>query len=170
MYAGNRNAFTMIELLMVIMIVAILGAAALPQFLDFRHEARVSAMRQGLTILRSSIRMHQTLIRLRCDQSYTTTIPNTALNANDLGALCTVTQISGTDRRFIDSEVILNEGTPYESVMPVNALNEKNYVDSNNCVAQNKCTCPPGAEAAMAGWYINPQNEIWPNDPVHCAD
>lgn len=160
----------MIELLMVIMLVAILGAVALPQFLDFRHEARVSAMRQSLTVLRSSIRMHQTLIRLRCDQPYTTVIPNTALNSNDIGALCTTDQVSGGERKFIDSEVVLNVGLPHESRMPVNALNENNYIDTNNCVIADKCACAPTPDAAVTGWYINQHNEIWASDPVGCAD
>lgn len=169
MYAGNRHGFTMIELLMVIMLVALLGSVALPQFLDFRQEARVASMKQNLTALRSAVRMQQTLIRLKCNQEYIAEIPNTALNANDIGALCTQLQVSGLERRFMANDTLRNEGTPLESVMPVNGLNDMNFVDQSTCVADDKCTCPPGPEAANAGWYINQHNEIWAADPVGCS-
>jgi len=160
----------MIELLMVIMLVALLGSVALPQFLDFRQEGRVASMRQNLTAMRSAVRMQQTLIRLKCNQPYVAEIPNTALNSNDIGALCTQVQVSGLERRFMANDVSLNAGTPYESFMPVNGLNGKNYVDASTCVATDKCTCPPGAEAANAGWYINQHNEIWAADPIGCSN
>ncbi len=56
----------MIELLMVIMIVAILGATALPQFLDFRNEARAAVVRQLLGTMRVGMKNQIQQALLKC--------------------------------------------------------------------------------------------------------
>ncbi len=54
---------------MVIMIVAILGATALPQFLDFRQEARLSVVRQNLQAMRTGIKLQIQQAILKCNAS-----------------------------------------------------------------------------------------------------
>lgn len=56
----------MIELMMVIVIIAILGAAAIPQFLDFRNEAKAAAVRQMLATMRVGIKNQMQQARLKC--------------------------------------------------------------------------------------------------------
>ncbi len=50
-----RKAFTMIELLIVISIIAILAVAIVPNFIGFDKEAKVSATKSNLDTLRSRI-------------------------------------------------------------------------------------------------------------------
>ena len=50
-----RRAFTMIELLIVISIIAILAASIIPNFIGFDAEARVAASKSNLDTLRSRI-------------------------------------------------------------------------------------------------------------------
>lgn len=51
----NKNAFTMIELLIVISIIAILAATIIPNFIGFDAEAKISATRTNLDSLRTRI-------------------------------------------------------------------------------------------------------------------
>ncbi len=57
----------MIELLMTITIIAILGATALPNFLDFRKEAKAAAVRQMLATMRSGIKNQIQQAQLKCN-------------------------------------------------------------------------------------------------------
>ncbi|OIO79125.1 MAG: hypothetical protein AUJ89_05490 [Candidatus Omnitrophica bacterium CG1_02_43_210] len=51
----NKRAFTMIELLIVISIIAILAAAIIPNFIGFDTEARVSTTRSNVDTVRTRI-------------------------------------------------------------------------------------------------------------------
>ncbi len=109
----------MIELLMVIVIISILGAVALPQFLDFRQEARIAALTQNLNTMRVGIKNQIHQIRLRCRNIGTLQIISTdglpegmgiQIAANDITAqsgtnnqICNVSEIpNAADRKFWD--------------------------------------------------------------------
>ena len=55
----DRNAFTLIELVVVIIIVAILTAVAVPKFYDRADDAREAATLQSLSTLRGAIELHR---------------------------------------------------------------------------------------------------------------
>ena len=76
----QSRGFTMIELLMVIIIIAVLGATGLTQFLDFRQEARASSVMQTLTAMRVSIKnqFQQALLRCGASTSAGWTVPDGA--------------------------------------------------------------------------------------------
>jgi type IV pilus assembly protein PilA len=54
----NRKGFTLIELLIVVVIIGILAAIALPKFGETRQRAYVSAMQSDLRNLQTSQEMH----------------------------------------------------------------------------------------------------------------
>ena len=55
----RRNAFTLIELVVVIIIIAILAAVAVPKFQDRADAAREAASYQSLSTLRGAIEMYR---------------------------------------------------------------------------------------------------------------
>lgn len=55
----DRSAFTLIELVVVIIIVAILTAVAVPKFYDRADDAREAATLQSLSTLRSAVELHR---------------------------------------------------------------------------------------------------------------
>jgi type II secretory pathway pseudopilin PulG len=63
----------MIELLMVIILVGVLSTVAIPQFLDFRKEGKVSALKQNLSTLRIALKNQTQQALLKCGVGNTST-------------------------------------------------------------------------------------------------
>jgi len=56
----RREAFTLIEVLIVVVIMAILAAAVIPQFTDSTKDAKASTVKFNLHTLRSQIQLYRT--------------------------------------------------------------------------------------------------------------
>lgn len=65
--ASRGQGFTLIELVMVILLLAILAAVAIPNFIDFRSDARNAATNGGLGAFRTAIAVATSAIALRED-------------------------------------------------------------------------------------------------------
>jgi prepilin-type N-terminal cleavage/methylation domain-containing protein len=161
----SQAGFTLIEILMVVLLVSILAAVSIPQFIDFRTEAKDASTQAAVGTLRSAIANQYANITVRCGAN-PGTFPTVAnLNANDVtsgaGAPCTTAQVTvTTDRQFVAGTGIPDNpwsgGTPKNTVVACTG---------DGCDPANEKACD-GEDfvAASSGWCYNPANGgIWAN-------
>lgn len=169
----------MIELLMVIILVGVLSAVALPQFLDFRKEGKASALRQSLNSLRVAYKNQTQQAVLRCGISkpstwtsplfrsfyqsmyfnYTGGNDITYCNTTGSGTtwgLCTVAQIPDpADRKFLsvsDSERahrFTNNGAT--DMGPVGFFPKNQLLNPSDFFTAYEATITTNAELAARG-------------------
>ena len=136
---SRRNAFTLVEVLIVVVIMAVLAATIIPQFSDSARDAKVNTAIFNLHTLRAQIQMY----RVNHD------------GANPDAQL---------DKLINKTDAAGNEGTgpthiygPYLGEIPVNTLTGGNVVDAPNAV-------PPTVETDGADWLYDPATgQIWIN-------
>lgn len=162
----------MIELLMVIMLVAILGAVALPQFLDFRTEGKVAATQSLVSSIRSGIKLQYSQAILRCSATNGTWPTLAAITANNItsgtSAPCTTAQItSAAERRFIDQGTTLPVN-PFATDTSVSVLSSTGACASST----SPCTGLTNGTATTGDWCYEPATgSFWANSNMRseCA-
>src|SRR5688572_16673488 len=107
----NQSGFTLIEILMVLLLVGILTALGITQFVNFSTEARNNTVKANLKIMRNAIAVQNAQMRLRCGVTSTAWPTMAAIQANDIttSAQCTVAQVSNpADRVFVSGGIPIN--------------------------------------------------------------
>jgi len=172
MRSKNRG-FTLIELMMIILLVGILMAVAIPQFYDFSTEAKTRALRESLAVVRTGISVQYAQLKIRCGVTVSSWPDFTQLTSNDIsagtGAQCTTVEVSkAQDRRFWAG----NTGTgtvPPENPWSGSAVTVANRSLIAACTGMG-CTdkaidCGGAArDTSDGGWcYSETTGEIWAN-------
>ncbi len=123
----NRSAFTLVEVLIVVVIMAILAATIIPQFTDSTNDAKVSTSKFNLHTLRSQIELYKA--------HHNGDVPDPLTNLT------------------IQTDVDGNPGAdfgPYVREIPENPFTNLNSVTATTATA----TAPPAA-ATGGGWLYN---------------
>lgn len=100
----KAEGFTLIEVLMAVLLIAILATIAITQFTNFARDTRNASTKENLGILRNAIQKHYGTMRLRCGVTNTDYPTVAAVTANDITAAgpCSTNTaaIPETDRYF----------------------------------------------------------------------
>jgi prepilin-type N-terminal cleavage/methylation domain-containing protein len=141
MSARRRSAFTLVEVLIVVVIMAVLAATIIPQFADSTTDAKVSTLKFNLHTLRSQIELYRT--------HHDGKLPSATLVE-----LTKATDVSGA----------VGTGTnypfgPYLRVLPDNPFSNKNTVTA---VAVSPATVANVTANNAGGWLFNATTgEVW---------
>ncbi len=155
--------FTIIEMLMVILLLAILAAVAIPQFLDFRTQAKDSAVAAAVGALRTGIANQKGQMILRCNAAAGAWPAVASLNANDIvtGGDCTDSQAPAEQRKIVaDLELPAN---------PWGVTGTSNTVvvcAATGCARNGTDACDGTAYDAPTddGWCYDPATgNVWAN-------
>ena len=171
----NRG-FTMIELLMVILLVAVLGAVALPQFLDFRSEGKRAAAQSIMQAVMAGVKMQKAQMILRCGRGVNDGVMLQSVAANDItgspGANCTTAQIPrASDRKIVASPSI--SANPYNGSSIVEQCEQSDACFTNPCGSMDGSgytTTSGYGPTQPIGWaYSEETGWFWPFDPIGCS-
>lgn len=106
---SKRSGFTLIEVLMAVLLIAILATIAITQFTNFARDTRNAATKENLGILRNAIQKHFATMRLRCGITNSAYPPLASVNGNDIttsATVCTTTAVpENSDRYFVSGGI-----------------------------------------------------------------
>ena len=141
------RAFTLVEILIVVIILGILASIALHQFSSATRAARESTLRDEIRFMREQIRVFKFQHRDNAP-GYAAGAASGAATADEfVRQLTTVTDYTGAATSDSDP----NRYGPYLSQMPVNPINGKNTI----LIVADGDTLPSAASGTY-GWVYQP--------------
>lgn len=164
----RQGGFTLIEMLMVIVLVAILSAVAIPQFVDYRTEARNASTYTALSVIRTGITSQTAQMILRCKAvsgTYPTSLQMTFNDITKGGFPCSTAMISNPLDRAITLGA-LPENPWSGSAVSLIGRRLSQGCAGNGCLRDGTVSCD-GVTAygpTVGGWcYQASTGKIWPN-------
>ena len=147
----HRGAFTLIEVLIVVVIMAVLAATIIPQFTATSEDAQDSTLNFNMRTLRSQIELYK--------MQHSGDYPDDVGDATGgwMPQMTGSTNASGTNGAAGDSFPF----GPYVEVIPDNPYDGKNAVTSV-ALSGAKATAVSGT---AGGWQYDPATgDVWPNN------
>jgi len=155
----HRNAFTLIEVLIVVVIMAVLAATIIPQFSSSTADAKDSSLKYNVHTMRSQIELY----RVHHHGDY----PDAIGDATDgwLPQLTGATDASGTVGTLGDADYPYG---PYvDTEIPANPFDGKNAVTSVDLAGAK----PTAIAGTAGGWQYDPKTgAVWPNNAEYYAE
>ncbi len=143
----RKSGFTLIEILIVVVIMAILAATIIPQLSSSTNDARESTLNFNMHTLRSQIELYRIHHNGNLPQVQNEDLPQLTSSTNAQGQV-------GTGSGY--------EYGPYIDEVPANPFDGKNRVVSVDLGGAE----PTTVADSNGGWQYDPNTgDIWPNNP-----
>lgn len=157
--SDSKRGFTLIELAMVILLVGILSAVAIPMFIDFRTDAKNAATKGSLGALRSAVVVARAAIALR-EAASTPDYPTAAEFQTNKYAAGSHPVLGAANERLMD----LSTGIP-DNPWTLNTVPAAQWSSVWDCSTLAKGTLlSVGAVAVHTGWcYDQDVGQFWAN-------
>ena len=146
---SRRSAFTLIEVLIVVVIMAVLAATILPQFSSSTKDAKVSTLKFNLHTLRSQIELYK--------MHHNGLLPD---GTNNLAQLTLASDVTGTTGTAGTS---FPYGPYVQGSIPVNP-----FTSSGKVTLYTGTAAPTASGAADAGYFYRASTgDIWVDDATY---
>lgn len=158
MRKSNQRGFSLVEILMVLILVAILAAIGINAFINFRTEAREAALRGNLNVLRKAVTAHIGNLNLRCGTNATTYPRFDSFTANDITvgtSGCAAGEVPAADRPFVQGAIPVSPfGTAPGTILECGTT-------GGDCLRGANLGCVAAAAFSNNWCYNQATGEIW---------
>jgi prepilin-type N-terminal cleavage/methylation domain-containing protein len=159
MSRDSKRGFTIIEMVIVILLTAIMAAIAIPQFIDYRTEAKNAKAQQFLGVIRVGIANQYAQQILRCGAAAGQWPVAAAIQANDVtfgGGPCTTTGPGGQIFVLPEVKFVADHQFPENpwGTVPARTVIACNSGVAGACSRCNAVACN-GSGTFSGGWCYN---------------
>jgi len=151
MRRGNASrGFTLLEVLIVVVIMAVLAAVVIPQFTDSSTSAKQSSLTHDLHVMRSQVEMYRITHLNSLPKLIDNSLPQLTSATNAAGEM----GLPGTKYPF----------GPYIDDVPANPFDGSSKVTAVASPGKK----PTAVVGSLGGWqYDTSDGSVWPNNPEY---
>jgi len=159
----NQKGFTLVEILIVVIILAILAGVVIPQFSSSSDEAKLSVLQSDLATMRGAAELYYHQHNSIYPGDVTSNYSGHATNAEWL--VDQLTLYTDVDGEAVAAKDATHKYGPYiKKGIPVNPFNDLNTVDVDDAQTDLTLAVPDGGE----GWKFYTQTgQLFADDGAH---